>query len=455
MSELFAGVDVARGIDRIRAHEARVRCYVNTRLGDAEREARERASEPKKSALHGVPYGLKDEYDTACLPTTGGSWRHRNRTTAHDSTPARVFASAGAILLGKTNLSDMGLAPEASSYVGGVTRNPFDASRTAGGSSGGSAAAVAYGFHAFDWGTDIGGSIRLPAAFCGVLGLRLSNESWPIRELFPNVPPSIEWMCGQGPFTRTIDEMRAVLDVAAPELERSVFVSSFVPRGVLLYAPDEGHWPSFARDLSPVISSALGIDARVTTDLEPPRKMEEIYGGVWASHFEDLLASDRSISLGRGLLAASIAVLSGGRLGDHSFHPTTAELLLLIAAGRVTLYRDRERARRRAFAVRDSFRDLWAQGNLVIAPVTAHPPPKVYRSNRTRGLLSLTMPGNLADATGLSIPFGTFDGILPRAIQLLGPPGSERALLEMGERIIAIRDADPRLAQPKTMLEAR
>src|SRR5207245_3173714 len=124
---------------------------------------------------HALHCSSTDQFDTCCLPTTGGSWRYRERRPTVDSPIVTALEEAGAVLLGKTNLSDMGLVPEASSWVAGPTRNPFDPTRSAGGSSGGSAAAVAYGFSAFEWGADIGGSIRLPAAFCGILGLRLSQ----------------------------------------------------------------------------------------------------------------------------------------------------------------------------------------------------------------------------------------------------------------------------------------
>jgi amidase len=352
------------------------------------------------------------------------------------------------VLIGKSNLSDLGLAPEASSYVGGSTKNPFDPTRTAGGSSGGSAASVAYGIHAFDWGTDIGGSIRLPAAFCGVLGLKLSDATWPIQELFPSVPDSMRWLCGQGPFARTTEQMRAILDVGAGTMRSELVPPPFDPTEVELYAPERGAWGTFVGDVQPVLEEALGRPVVEASAIPPPSEVREVYAGIWASHLTDLLASD-DVGLVNGLAAVVSALVFRGRIfGDRRFHPTTAELLLLIAIGRVTLFRDRDEARRRAFAVRDTFRDLWADHRLVVSPVTAHPPPRILRSNWNPELLGYTIQGNLSDATGLAIPFGTFDSGLPRAIQLLGPPGSERVLLDLADRIIASRDARPALRQP-------
>jgi Asp-tRNA(Asn)/Glu-tRNA(Gln) amidotransferase A subunit family amidase len=180
--------------------------------------------------------------------------------------------------------------------------------------------------------------------------------------------------------------------------------------------------------------------------------MREVNAGMWASHFEDLLESDRSVTLGAGLRAVLSSVLLRGALGDRRFHPATAELLLAIALGRITVFRDRDAARERAHAVRDAFRRRWDEGWVIVAPVVAHPPPRIGRANWNTELLSYTVAGNLADSTALAIPFGTFDGRLPRAIQLMGPPGSEAALLDLADAIIASRDADPSLAAPRPWL---
>lgn len=449
MSADLFDVDVITAARRIREHDARVRAYIATRVPRALEEAPARTG-----PLAGVPFGLKDEFDTPDLGTTGGSWRYRDRVTpGKESAPFRAFDGAGAVLMGKTNLSDLGLPPEASSWVGGSTRNPFDPTRTAGGSSGGSAAAVAYGMQGFCWGTDIGGSIRLPAAFCGVLGLKLSDETWPIDDMFPMVPARMKWLCGQGPLTRTIAQQRAVLAAAAPVI-RVGEPRPFTPRAVELFAPETREWPRFAADVRPVLDEALGLPIRGDGEIPSIDRVREVFAGIWASHLDDLLAVDPDMTFWRGLGAVlSGAVLRGRIFGDRRFHPLTADLLLLIALGRYTLYRDRDEATRKAHAVRDALRALFDDGRVIVMPVTVEPPPKILRTTRHHKLLDYTVYGNLADATGLSIPFGCFAGTeLPRSIQLLGPPGSEDVLLDLGERIIAARDARPELAQPDPTL---
>ncbi len=426
---------VPQAVARIREREPVLHAFVTTRLDEALVDHQLRASEPRRSALHGVPFGLKDEWETLCLPTTGGSWRHRARRSDRDSQVLEAFRDAGAVLLGKTNLSDLGLAPEASSWVGGSARNPHALGRTAGGSSGGAAAAVADRLVAFDWGTDIGGSIRLPAAFCGVFGMRLSAETWPIDGLFPKVPRALAWMCGQGPLTTTTDQMRAVLAIAQPRLRRGA-ARRFTLRGAMIYPPKPpGLWADFAAEVEPHLRAAVPEISR-EHGLPDNHHMRNVFNSIWASHLEDLFEADPSITLGMAVTGIFSALLFRGLLGDRRFHPTTAALLLLIALGRYTLYRNRAHALSRAQAIRDQFGEIWERGWIVAAPVCTYPPPRIGWSNWNTMLLGCTVPGNLADATALAIPFGRLNG-LPRAVQLMGPPGSEELLLEVADRFVS------------------
>jgi Asp-tRNA(Asn)/Glu-tRNA(Gln) amidotransferase A subunit family amidase len=421
-------IDVGAAVARVRAREPVIHAFITTRLEEALADARALAKEQPRSSLHGVPYSLKDEWETKGLATTSGSARYRARISTESSSVHQAFEAAGAVLIGKSNLSDLGLAPEASSYVGGVTRNPHDLSRTAGGSSGGAAAAVADGMVGFDWGSDIGGSIRMPAAFCGIFGLRLSSQTWPITGFFPEIPQSIRWLCGQGPLTRTLPQMRCVLDAALPV--RTGTSRPFTLRGVQLWTPDElGDWPTFARDVGPALERVAG---RVRSDhgLPGTTSVRNVFHSVWASHLEDLLGVD-TLGFWEGLAAVSSAVLFRGRLGDQRIHPTTAELLALIAIGRYTIYRHPKRAIQRAHALKAQIEAIWDRGQLIAMPVCVFPAPRVGRANYYPHLLACTIPGNVADATGLAIPFGRFSNGLPRALQLLGPPGSELLLLQV------------------------
>jgi amidase len=423
---------------RIEARDPHIKAFVSTRLPEAhadEHEARARVA--PASPLHGVPFSLKDEWETRCLPTTAGSWRHRDRRSPVDSQVLRTFDEAGAILVGKTNLSDYGLVPESTSWVGGTTRNPIDPSRTAGGSSGGAAAAVADGMVEFDWGTDIGGSIRIPAGYCGIYGLRLSSSTWPVTELFPMAPPALSWLLAQGPITRTLAQLSTVLDVAAPRLRTGRPRGEFRASHAVLYTVGKGgEWPSFARDLAGPLRRALG-DVREDAGLPSTGKARWIYNSVWCSHFDELLGVDPEMGLVSGLGAVLSAVLLRGRFGDRRFHPSTAEILLQVAVGRVLMFRDKRTAMKNVRDYRDAFERIWDRGGVVVMPVCVWPAARHGTSNRNPRILECTMPGNLTDATSLAIPWGRFADGLPRGVQLIGPPGSERELITLAEKLPA------------------
>lgn len=428
---------VGRAVERICERNRRIRAFVWTRLEAALGDAAARAKERPRSTLHGVPYGLKDNWDTAGIPTTAGSHRFRDRIPERSSPVHEAFENAGAVLLGKTNLSDLGLAPESASWVGGVTVNPHDPSRTSGGSSGGAAAAVADGMSAFDWGNDIGGSIRLPAAYCGVLGMRLSSETWPLKGLFSGPPPSVAWMCGQGPIAATVPQMREVIRVAAPVL-RTGSPRPFRQRGVVLWAPDAasaGRWPAFAREVRPVLEAAFG-EVRPDHGLPDFRRARNVAIGIWGSHFDDFRESDPMSPL-EGIAAVLSGLFLRG-LGDRRLHPHAAQIMAMVAIGRL-LFPDRHAARARADRLRDQFASLWDRGYLVVAPVSTYPAPKHGRSFLNWGVTACTMPGNVADATALALPYGRFPDGLPRSLQVMGPPGSEELVLDAASRILSAR----------------
>jgi Asp-tRNA(Asn)/Glu-tRNA(Gln) amidotransferase A subunit family amidase len=428
-------VTVPRAIARMRERNAIIRAFVSERADDALREHSARMLESPRSVLHGVPFSLKDDWESLCLPTTGGSWRHRNRRSPKDSAVLRAFVDAGAILIGKTNLSDFGLAPEASSWVGGRTRNPENLAHTAGGSSGGAAAAVADGMSAFDWGTDIGGSIRMPAGFCGVFGMKLAAATWPLTDLFPFVPRALTPLCSQGPIARTLPQIRAILETVSPALRNGIDRGTFVPKKFVIYEPDRGGlWGNFAKDVSEAFTRMREYTVNTHHDLPSSRKIHWIYNSVWCSHFFDLFESDPTVSLFSGLRDVLAATFFRGLFGK-SIHPTTAELLLQIALGRLLLFRDKKRALANAKIVKDAFERVWDQGAIVVMPVAAWGAPRIGRTNLNPRLLECTVPGNLADATGLSLPFGRWPNGLPRSIQLLGPPGSELSLIEVAEKL--------------------
>ena len=141
-------------------------------LADADKADRSRASGHRLGLLHGLTIAVKDLVDTARIRTTYGSPIYRDYIPTEDALLVKRLRKAGAIIIGKTNTPEFGAGSQTFNPVFGPTRNPYDVSRTAGGSSGGAAAAVAACLLPFADGSDVGGSLRNPASFCNVIGLR-------------------------------------------------------------------------------------------------------------------------------------------------------------------------------------------------------------------------------------------------------------------------------------------
>jgi Asp-tRNA(Asn)/Glu-tRNA(Gln) amidotransferase A subunit family amidase len=176
--------------------------------------------------LHGVPMTIKDSFNVAELHTTWGNPAFKDFVADSDATVVRRLRQAGAIIVGKTNvafmLADFG---QTASELYGVTNNPWDMARTPGGSSGGAAAALSAGMTFLEYGSDLVGSIRIPASFCGVYGLKPSAGIVPLSGFQPPGPPpppsDMTYMSAVGPLGRSPRDLRTALSVTAgPRIRR-------------------------------------------------------------------------------------------------------------------------------------------------------------------------------------------------------------------------------------------
>ena len=166
--------------------------------------------------LHGVPMTIKDALETAGVRTTGGHPPLKDHVPKSDAAAVAKLRAAGAILLGKTNVPPLSADYRADNPIFGRTNNPWDLARTPGGSSGGAAAAVAAGLTAFDVGSDLAGSVRTPAHFCGLFGLKVTegrvSNAGHIPEL-PGQPRAVRHMNVLGPLTRSLEDLELVTKV--------------------------------------------------------------------------------------------------------------------------------------------------------------------------------------------------------------------------------------------------
>jgi aspartyl-tRNA(Asn)/glutamyl-tRNA(Gln) amidotransferase subunit A len=390
--------------------------------------------------LSGVPFVLKDTWDTAGIRTTGGSYRHRTRIPTESAPAYTALLRAGAVLLGKSNIGDMAFSAESDNHILGTTNNPHDLSRTSGGSTGGGAAAVASGMAAFEWGTDFGGSIRIPAAFCGVVGLRLSAATWPVEQNhYPRVSPVFWPFLGMGPLAREVSMCRRVVSAVGSLRRNPERPAPRIARDrVVIYGPDlfiRRAWPTFQRDAETALTAA-GVTTEAPDGLPSVAHAARVFDGYLCAHFGDFVGKEE-LSLREGVAAAFLGLASGGRL-DKRLHPKGAALFTLVAIGRATLFRDRVVATKRLEQTRTAFRRVWERGTLIVTPTTTVPASRHGRTAFDFRLLSFAKIGNLTDATALALPFGRFPDGLPRSLQIMGPPGSEDAVLELAERLEAV-----------------
>ena len=165
--------------------------------------------------LHGVPFTAKDSYDTAGLVSTAGSVGWRDRVPARDATVVARLRSAGAILVGKTNTPEFTWSDETDNDVYGRTANPYDLTRTPGGSSGGAAAIVAAGGAPFDIGSDTGDSIRQPAHVCGIAGIKPTQGRVPRTGHWPSFTGIVGGLQQLGPLARRVEDLDLVLRLIA------------------------------------------------------------------------------------------------------------------------------------------------------------------------------------------------------------------------------------------------
>jgi fatty acid amide hydrolase len=206
--------------ERIAACDSKVKAFVHRfedrAIQEAKRADHARSRGEALGPIHGLPITAKESIGTEGLAVTLGVEAHRGRIADRDAAVLRALARSGAILIGKTNVSQLLLFHESDNPIWGATNNPWNLTRVPGGSSGGEAAAIAAGMSLFGVGTDIGGSIRVPAAFCGIYGLKPTNDRWSNLGTFGALAGQ-EVIRGQtGPMARTARDLALLFAAGDP-----------------------------------------------------------------------------------------------------------------------------------------------------------------------------------------------------------------------------------------------
>jgi aspartyl-tRNA(Asn)/glutamyl-tRNA(Gln) amidotransferase subunit A len=362
--------------------------------------------------LAGVPYGVKDLFDVAGLPTTAGAAMLRDAPPAAADAEAIVrMRHAGAVLAATLNMDEFAYGFATVNAAFGTTRNPHDTDRLAGGSSGGSAAAVASGMLPLTLGSDTNGSIRVPAALCGLYGLKPAHGSLPMRGVYPFVDSFDDI----GPFATSIADLKLAWQVLGGLGEPAA-----VRVGRL------GGW--FERDTAPEL--AAGIDA-----------LDRHLGGLETVEFPEV---DRARSA-----AFLMTAVEGGarhlpelRRRPLAFDPATRDRLIAGAMLPAPHYLA-------AQAFRETFRAavdaLFERHDVLIAPCVGEVAPRIddpfitvdgERVPARAHLGRLTQPLSFIGLPVIAAPLRR-PGKLPLGLQLVGVPGREGALFALAERLEA------------------
>jgi Asp-tRNA(Asn)/Glu-tRNA(Gln) amidotransferase A subunit family amidase len=387
-----------------------------------------RALGAEGGSLYGVPVAVKDLFDVEGWETTGCCAAYRGRVAGRDSEAVRRIRAAGAVVIGKTNQHELAAGGTNQISASGPAWNPWDRTRITGGSSGGSAAAVAAGVVPVALGTDTGGSIRIPSSLCGTVGLRMTYGSMPMDGVMP-LSPSMDAV---GPIAASAEDAALAFDALGAE-ERTVHgvegLRIGVPGGIF----EEAALPEVLAARDRVVETLAEAGARIVAVGELRYDPETWSRLAWSELF-----AEHGWILERA---------------PDSVHPWTRAYL---ERGRDEGEAGRRRALEEAEEVRLGFEAMLERANVLVAPAT--PTPAIGADVREvalgdgrvldvrRGAVSLlTRPVNLAGLPAISIPAGWTDAGLPLGVQLIGPPGGEAALLGAG---LAVEDAglhEPRL----------
>jgi aspartyl-tRNA(Asn)/glutamyl-tRNA(Gln) amidotransferase subunit A len=378
-------------------------------------------------ALHGVPVSIKDVIFTRGLRTTGGSRLFAEAVPEEDAVAVGRLRAAGAVVLGKTNTSEFGHKALTDNPLFGVTRNPWNLELTPGGSSGGGAAAVAAGLGPVALGTDGGGSIRIPAAFCGLYGFKPSVGRVPDHPVFPGW----DGLSSTGPLARTVRDAALVVDVIAGGDDRDRLSLPREP-GSYVEACDQdvkGLHVAWTPDLgyAAVDPEVQALCENAAADFEALGCHVEVVNPGWENPdeaFGTIVAAQFYAHWSDQLPAA-----------EAQLDPT---LVKFVRHGGTVTARDYLLAQERVKAYWTEVVTFLARFDLLLTPTTAvaafpataRPPRDIAGQEvSVRGWMPFTYPFNLTGQPAASVPAGTTDDGRPVGLQIVGRRHADRVVL--------------------------
>ena len=423
-------------LERIEKLNPILNAYVTVTADLAMRSAQEAEREIQRGKwrgpLHGVPIALKDLFDTAGIKTTAGSALFKDRVPDRDAEVVTRLKAAGIVLLGKLNMHEFAYGGSSTVSLFGAVHNPWESGRVAGGSSGGSAAAVAAGLCFGALGSDTGGSIRQPAAYCGIVGLKPTYGLVSTRGVIP-----LAWSLDHaGPMTRTVADAAIMLQALAGYDQEEITSRQFVVpnyttalRGrtlqVRLGISREFFFESLDSEIETAVNEALGV----------LRKL--------AASTKEIALPVNSIT-DRTVIAAEAYAYHADFVAKkpEQYQPPT---LAQIRGGADIRTVDYIMAHRELAGLRRGVRQTFETVDAIVTPTTPIAPPTIaafdsaYRdpavpnsiSDIRRLTLRNTSPFNKYGLPTISVPCGFTRNGLPIGLQISGPNGGEAAILQL------------------------
>jgi aspartyl-tRNA(Asn)/glutamyl-tRNA(Gln) amidotransferase subunit A len=421
---------------------------MQTVMADAAREHakladQELARGEGRGPLHGIPIAVKDLFFTKGVRTTGGSKLFEDQIPDHDATVVEWLRAGGAVLVGKTGMHELAYGITSSNPHFGAVRNPWDRDRIPGGSSGGSGAAVAAGMVPMAMGSDTGGSIRIPAAFCGVVGLKPTYGRVSRYGAMP-LGFSLDHM---GPLTRSVRDAAAVLNVIAghdPRDETSSRrpVENYVPdiepsmRGLRVGFPENFYFDRLDSDVEAAVRAALQNASSRGAEIVPLR-------------VPDIAAIN---TVARVILLAEASAMLEPHLEHRDlFGP---DVLALLDQGRLLPATDYINAQRLRRAMQREFASLWTHVDCLFTPTTPTTAPRIGETTATVGGESedvrqaatrFVRAINPLGLPAVSIPCGADRRGLPIGLQIVGPSFAEALILRVAQALVPAEVAVPGL----------
>lgn len=392
------------------------------------REARDAESEIQKGKwrgpLHGVPVALKDLFDTAGVRTTAGSGVFKDRVPQQDAEVVRRLRAAGAVLLGKLNMHEFAYGGTSVATYFGAVHNPWNLDRIAGGSSGGSGAAVAAGLCYGALGSDTGGSVRQPAAYCGIAGLKPTYGRVSTRGAVP-----LSWSLDHvGPMCRTVGDAALLLQG----------IAGYDPQEITsVDAPVPDYTQALRAKISPL---RLGVPRRMFFEQIDPEIAAAVNQAIEA--LRKLTAGVRDVELPP---YRTLPVVAAEAWAYHAAYVTkTPELYQpsvreRVEAGKNITAEAYIAGRRELDRLRRAVREVFTAVDLLITPTTPIPPATIAESTEADvpppgGVtfsLRNTQPFDIFGLPAISVPCGFTSSGMPIGLQITGPHWGEPAVLAL------------------------